>query len=255
MTDNELDEILDKWTAPSVPPSLRARVRAGFPAPPRRTFRWRGSFVAAAILAGAAFFLILSQAFPQSTVPVPWTVDSEFLRYANDGSSSIGMYSTSYESNGNEILLSRTMPGNPFKTAMAWAADVVMPIHNRLARRFMVDPRMLEEVQRAHPHTIGFITGCDSDMCLLLDHFGYNRDPAGTGCIDGAVVDRATILNYPTEAVRERWTEHGRMTFWMAPALGCFALKITQEAELPDGTFHLVRAKQALKVNVNPVKP
>jgi hypothetical protein len=68
MTDNELDEILDKWTAPSVPSSLRARVRAGLPAPQRRTFRWRGSFVAAAILAGAAFFLILTQAFPQSTV-------------------------------------------------------------------------------------------------------------------------------------------------------------------------------------------
>jgi hypothetical protein len=254
MTDSELDEILNKWTAPSVPPSLRARVRAGFPAPPRRTFRWRGSFVAAAILAGAAFFLILSQAFPQSTVPVPWTVDSEFLRYADDGSSSIGMYSTSYQSNGNEILLSRSMPGNPFKTAMAWAADVVMPIHQRLGR-LMVDPKRLEAVQKASPHTIGFITGCDSDMCLLLDHFIYGKAPAGTGCIDGPIVDRATILNYPTEAVRERWTEHGRMTVWTAPALGCFALKITLEAERPDGTFHLAFAKQALKVNVNPVKP
>jgi hypothetical protein len=63
------------------------------------------------------------------------------------------------------------------------------------------------------------------------------------------------ILNYPTEAVRERWTEHGRQTLWMAPELGCFALKITKEEERPDGTFHLAFAKQALKVNVNPVKP
>ena len=45
------------------------------------------------------------------------------------------------------------------------------------------------------------------------------------------------------------------MTVWTAPALGCFALKITLEAERPDGTFHLAFAKQALKVNVNPVKP
>ena len=32
MTDTELDELLDKWTAPSAPPSMRDRVRAGFPA-------------------------------------------------------------------------------------------------------------------------------------------------------------------------------------------------------------------------------
>jgi hypothetical protein len=255
MTDTELDEILNRWSTPPVPPSLRARVRAGFPARTHRKISWRGSFVAAAILAGAAFFLILTQAFPQSTAPVPWTVDSEFLRYADDGSSSIEMYSTSYQTDTNEILLSRSMPGNPFKTAMARAADGVIPIHNRLMRRFMVDPRMLEAVRKASPHTIGFITGCDSDTCLLLDHFGYARAPAGTGCIEGEIVDRATILNYPTEAVRERWTEHGRMTLWMAPALGCFALKITQEEERPDGTFHLVSAKQALKVTVNPVKP
>jgi hypothetical protein len=254
MTDNELDEILDKWTAPSVPPSLRARVRAGFPAPPRRTFRWRKSLIAAAVLAAVAFFLIATDASPQPPASTPWTVDSEFLRYADDGSSSIEMYSTSYESNGNEVLLSRSAPANPFKTALARAADVVIPIHNRLMRRIMVDPKLLEQVQkvRARHPGVSFITGCDLYTCLLLDHSGYARDPSGTGCLAEAIVDRATILNYPTEAVRERWTEHGRMTLWMAPALGCFALKVTQEEERPDGTFHLVSAKQALKVTVNP---
>jgi hypothetical protein len=75
---------------------------------------------------------------------------------------------------------------------------------------------------------------------------------AAAGCVDSPVVDRATILNHPTEAIRDRWTEHGRMTLWMAPDLACFALKVTYEAERPDGTFHLVAAKQALKVTVNP---
>jgi hypothetical protein len=253
MTDSELDEILNKWTAPPVPPSLRERVRAAFPVRPQRTFRWRKSLVAAAVLAAAVFFLIATQASPQPTAPIPWTVDSEFVRYADDGSSSIEMYSTSYESNSNEILLSRSMPGNIFKTALARAADAIIPIHNRIMRRFMVDPKLLEQVQRASAHSVGFITGCDSYTCLVLNHSGYARAPAGAGngCIEGEVVDRATILNYPTEAVRERWTEHGRMTIWTAPALGCFALKVTQEEERPDGTFHLVAAKHALKVTVN----
>ena len=250
MTDRELDEILNQWSAPPASPSLRDRVRAGFPAPPRHAFRWRKGFVAAAVLTTAAILLIATQASPQPVVPVPWTVDSEFVRYADDGSSSITMYSTSYQSDTNEILKSRYMPGSPFKTALAQAADIIMPIHNGLARRFMIDPKVLEQVQRASAHSVGFITGCDSSACLVLDHFGYPK--GATGCIDAPIVDRATILNYPTEAVREQWTEHGRMMIWMAPALGCFALKVTQEEERPDGTFRLVRAKQALKVTLNP---
>ena len=252
MTDNELDEILNKWTAPSVPPSLRARVRAELPARPRRILPWRKGLIAAAVLAAVAFFLIATEASPQPPAPVPWTVESEFIRYADDGSASIEMYSTSYESNGNEILLSRSAPGNPFKTAMARAADVVIPIHQRLTRRFMVDPILSEKMQKARARGIAFITGCDPYTCLLLDHTGFSKDPAGAGCTDQAIVDRETILNYPTESVRQRWTEHGRMTLWMAPALGCFALKVTQEEERPDGTFHLVAAKRAVKVTINP---
>ena len=39
---------------------------------------------------------------------------------------------------------------------------------------------------------------------------------------------------------------------WMAPDLGCFALRITSEALRPDGTFRLVKTKQALRVTMNP---
>ena len=226
-------------------------MRAGFPARPKWTLRWRKSLIAAAVLAAIAFFLIVTQASPQTPAPVPWTVDSQFVRYADDGSPSIEMYTTSYESDTYEILLSRSIPANPLKTALMRAADAVGPVHYRLAR-LMGDPKMLEQRQRARARSIGFITGCDPQTCLVLEHYGFAKDPAGTGCTDQAIVDRATILNYPTEAVRARWTEHGRVTFWMAPALGCFALKVTQEDERPDGTFHLVAAKQALKVTVTP---
>jgi hypothetical protein len=250
MTDRELDETLNQWSAPPAPPSLRDRVRGGFPTPPRHAFRWRKGFIAAAVLAAAAILLIATQASPQPVVPIPWTVDSEFIHYADDGSSSIYMYGTSYQSDTSEVLLSRYMPGNPFKTALALTADLLIPIHNRVIGRLVLGSQRLEEIQRANARNVGFITGCDSNTCLVLDHAGYAK--AAAGCIDAPIVDRATILNYPAEAVRERWTEHGRMTIWMAPALGCFALKVTEEEERPDGTFRLVAAKQALKVTVNP---
>jgi len=266
MNDTELDELLDTWSAPPVPPSLRDRVRAGFIArPQRRTFpslmlhRGKG-LVAGAILAAAAVLLIVTQAFPQPTAPIPWSVESEFIRYADDGSSSIEMQSTSYESNGNEILLSRSMPGDPFKTAIGRTLDVTLPAVSRLHMRLLgaVNPEMvemMERTRRSRPPGIGFISACDSYTgCLLLDHYGFTKAPAGAGdgCVVGEIVDRATILNYPTAAVRQRWTEHGRMTVWMAPGLGCFALRVTYEEERPDGTFHLVAAKQALKVTINP---
>ena len=42
------------------------------------------------------------------------------------------------------------------------------------------------------------------------------------------------------------------MTLWMAPDLGCFALRLTREERRPDGTFRLVLKKQATKVTLNP---
>lgn len=257
MTDNELDEMLNQWSPPPVPPSLRAHVRAAFAPGPKRKISWTRSLVAAAILAGAAFFLIVTQASPQvPKAPVPWTVDSEFIRYSGDGSSSIQMFSTSYEFDSNEVLLSRSMPGNPLKTAIGQALDVTLPALNRFHMRLLstVVPGMaerFEQAKRSRRRSVGFITGCDS-QCLTLDHYFYLKAGVGTSCTDRPIMGHATILNHSTEAVRDRWTENGRMTLWMAPDLACFALKVTYEAQRPDGTFHLVSAKQALKVNVNP---
>ncbi len=39
---------------------------------------------------------------------------------------------------------------------------------------------------------------------------------------------------------------------WMAPDLGCFALRLSLEEQRPDGAFRLVSEKQALRVNVKP---
>jgi hypothetical protein len=260
MNDSELNEILNQWSEPSAPPSMRKRVLAGFPAPPPRKLRWDKSLVAAAILAAAVFFLMVAQAFPQRPAPIPWSVDSEFVRYADDGSASIEMYSTSWESNGSEILLSRSMPGNPFETVLGRALDLTLPAVSRFHMHLLgvVAPGMLEKmdrIRRSRPPGVSFITGCEPDSgCVVLDHDGLAKAAAGAdgSCVDRPVVGRETILNHPTEAVRDRWTEHGRMTLWLAPDLGCFALRVTYEEQRPDGTFHLVSAKQAVKVTLNP---
>ena len=265
MNDTQLDEILNTWTAPQPPPSLRETVRAGFAASQeRKTFpnvrvHWktalasmaRKCLLAAAILGVLGFLLIATQASP--TIPVPYTVDSEFLRYAEDGSSKIEMFSTSYELNGAEILRSRSIPDRPFGTAIGRALDATLPLWSRLMARFTVDAGKLERLRRAARQSVGAITGCDAS-CLVLEHHFLARAAASsdTACIGGAIVGSETILNYPTVGVQLRWGRNGRTTWWTAPDLGCFALRITTEEKQPDGTYRLVSEKRALRVNMNP---
>jgi hypothetical protein len=117
---------------------------------------------------------------------------------------------------------------------------------------FVVNADELKKLKQARELSVGFITGCNAD-CLLLEHYGWAKTSASaSGCVEGPVVDRETILNYPTAAVRRRWMEHGRMTLWMAPGLDCFALRVTYEEQRPDGTFRVTSAKRAFRVNVNP---
>jgi len=263
--DPELRAVAAEWSAPPPSTDLRARVMGAYHREFGKVPWWRrglrGRSMAGFALAACVLLLVVAEVFPQMRgaasppAKVPWTVDSQFVEYAADGSSSIEMYTTSYESNSVEILLARSLPGNVFLTAMGRVADVALPAWSRFITPFVVDAETLEKVKRARASrsTIGFLTGCSAD-CMALEHYGFAKAPEGSGasCIAGMIVGRETILNHVTEAVRQRWTEHGRMTLWMAPDLGCFALRVTHELELPDGTFHLVKAKRAMKVNVYP---
>ncbi|MGA2736058.1 MAG: hypothetical protein ABSG65_01265 [Bryobacteraceae bacterium] len=261
MNDSELDELLDAWTAPPVPASLRKNVQAGFAASQTswtvaRVPRARKRMIAAAILVLAAFALVVAQAFPQKAAPplrIPYTVDSEFLSYANDGSAVVEMYSTSYERDGAEILKSRSIPRHPLGTVIGRALDAALPLWSRLTARFTVAPEVLERVRRSAHQAVGAITGCDAS-CLVLEHYGFARAAVGlnTACIDGTIVGHQTILNHPTTAIQPRMGGSVRMTWWMAPDLGCFALRITTEKKRPDGTFRLVQEKRALRVNLTP---
>jgi hypothetical protein len=261
MNDTELDEILDTWTAPPPPPSLRdnvahAHMRAvsRLVSTPRLGMTIaRKALLAGLILGTLALLFVVAQARPSPPVRIPYTVDSEFIRYANDGSSSIEMYTSSYQRNGAEMIESRSIPGHPFGTALGRALDATLPLWSRLMTRLTVDDGTLERLRRHIPHTVGAVTGC-GPSCLLLQHYFFARAVAGvdTGCLDGVIITRETILNYPTTVVQLPLGENARMTWWTAPDLDCFALKITTEDKRPDGTFRLVTEKRALRVNLNP---
>jgi hypothetical protein len=274
MNDTELDEMLEQWSVPPAPASLRAGVRAGFAASPPQTappgmpVRWRWAFApglrkalpAACMIGVGAFLWMVTQALSQTppAIRIPYTVDSEFVRYGDDGSRAVEMYSTSYTSqNGAEILLSRSIPGHPFGTSVAWALDAALPVWQRLILPFVVsskDMEMYRKMKQSGVQQVTVVPGCDDWTCLVIQHWGFRRAAGGTGnaCMDGTVVGHETILNYPTTAVERRLGDRLKMTLWMAPDLGCFALRITSEALRPDGSFHLWQTKQALKVTLNP---
>ena len=220
---------------------------------------------------GIAFLIVVTQAIPQTLelisppAPPPYTVDSEYVRYADDGSQTVEMYSTSYTSqNGGEIILQRTIPEHPFGTAVGRTLDAVLRLLSRLTLPVMISSKELEKIKQSAPlKTVGVISGCGDETCLVLHRWFFARADNGPGapCAAGSVVGYETILGHSTIAVmhplpNQRSTPSrpaaARITMWMAPDLGCFALRLSIEEQRPDGAFRLVSEKQALRVNVKP---
>lgn len=260
MNDTELDELLDKWSAPVAPASLRERVTGGFhPSPERRKFRWSWGkcLMAGAVL--AMLLVIVTQAVPQTLPELhrPYVVLSEFVRYAADGSTVVQMYSTSYNDEyGREIMVARHLADNAFGDVVARTmdalADATAPVRFRLQR---LSPQGAEALDRqaALGPLPAVNTECADRTCILgVAHYFLPKAAGnpGIGCVDGPVVDRETILGYPTVAIQIG--DRFRRTVWMAPALGCFALKVATEERMADGSFRLVSGKQAVKVRLNP---
>lgn len=269
MNDQELDEMLNVWKAPTPSASLRERLRSRFGSGkdretiPAVLVRWltaaapivRRSLLAGATVTFGALLLVATQALPKTMkllspeVQSPYTVDSEFVRYSSDGSATVDMYSTSYnDQNGKEVIVSRSLPNSVFGTALARTldatGDLVKPAGIRLAS--LVNSKV--EAAKLIPKVAA---ECSDENCLLAGFYSLPKSAGSpdVGCADnGAVVDRATILGYQTAAIHVPQGNHRRMTVWMAPTLGCFALRIASEEQQPDGRFRLLSRKQALKV-------
>ena len=260
MNDTELDELLHTWASPPAPASLRESVRTEFAANLERKtspgmLRWiaafvpsaRRSLIAGAILAVGAFLLVVTLALPQThrlvspPVRIPYIVDSDVVQYADDGTSAVEEHRGSYNDNGREVGVYAVYPS--FLNAIWHALGTAGSVVGRLTLPFIVSPELLKKFESAARVSAGSEHGYALGSAAAL---------IKAGCVCGPVVGRETILGHPTVAVQPSLGSHQRVTFWMAPDLGCFALRITVEEQRPDGTFRLVIRKQALKVTLNP---
>jgi hypothetical protein len=260
MNDTELDELLNTWSAPEAPASLRESVRAGFAAnlerkPSPGMLHWIAAFMpsgrkrllAGAILALGTFLFVVALALSQThtmvapPTGVPYIVDSDVVRYADDGTSAIEEHRGSYNDNGCEIGVYAFYPS--FLNAIRYALRAVGSVVGRLTLPFMVSPELLKKFEPAARVSAG------SEHGFAL---GSGAALINAGCVYGPVVGHETILGHPTVAVQPNLGDHQRVTFWRAPDLGCFALRITVEEKQPNGTYRLVTRKQAIKVTMKP---
>lgn len=252
--DPELEWVRHSWDAPPPTADFHTRVLKAYAGEAFTRRKPAASWMAplfrmaaVVILAGAAFLAIVAVALPQtsSAISPPWTVDSEILHYGEDGASSVEMYMTSYSVHAAEILLSKTVPGSPLKTVVGRALEAIGTLPVFVSARE-------NKIRQSHLRH-EFITRCNMG-CLVVNYAVYSKaERQWTGCLPGTVVGHERILDYPTEAVRQSWEPrngHGRVTMWTAADLECFALKVTYEEQLPDGTFRLVSEKRALRVNL-----
>jgi hypothetical protein len=252
VTDTELDEILDQWIAPAAPASLRAKVRPKDGARPR----WRvrpGVWILASI---AAVLLVGVQASPQkltflpAAARIPYTVDSEFFYIRENGSTEVQMYISSYNLEGREVFLSKSLPGDPWGTVMLRAQDfgaaLLRPIQE-LSLPLVASPEQIQKVR-----ALARIVDCTGANCTGGWTLGNRKDLLRSGCELAPVVGHETILGYPTAALQRKIGPHRRITVWMAPPLGCFPLKSAVEEQQVDGAFHAIRGRRALKITVNP---
>lgn len=249
MNDTELDEILDTWKAAPLPETLRARTLSRFAPKEKR----RIAPIIRRTLAGlalAAMLLIALQAIPQTMTLLPppashpYTVLSEIVHYASDGTSS-KMYMSSYNDAYNrEVILDRVLPNDPVAQLL---------IRAELFSARFIDPYMRRAFHRNRLELMepnAFI-GCKDESCRALDNVHLAALSPVAGCAAGNAVGHETVLDYVAVVVRIE-DGHYRFTFSLAPDLNCFPLKAMIEEQQAGGSFRIVDTKRALTVRVRP---
>ena len=238
MTDTELDEMLDLWTAPQVQESWRGPLRAQLvSATPRSRLRqWRmpvrpfaafAGFAAGAVLCVALIAVAYPQVLPggSSAQRIPFLAESRFLSYGRNGSPAIDFITLSYQYKGSEVTLQETKPGDP--------------LFLQLARNIRVGVQLL---------MIRFAPG------LALPK-GTSDAFVRSGCGSGLnVIGREVILGYSTTVIQTIVRDAGdpaRVSWWFAPDLGCFPLKMRWESRQPDGSYQLHRARETVNVTMS----
>jgi hypothetical protein len=248
MNDQELDDMLNQWDAPGVPPSLRENVRAGFRQQASRAIRVipRPHFpllrVAFALAGVVAVLLLATAAFPQvgrmlSSEPIPYSVDSEFVNFHKDREPRAYVTATTYSRNGQEVVLTWSMPDHPFAAPIHRAlSGLITLVHGSHGTADAADATA----------TIGCRHNC---LGLESESLGPAAQLLSNGCVTGTVVGRETILGHATVGVQRPLDGGGRGTFWLAPDLGCHSLRTSIEWQAADGQYQRTTEKRALRIN------
>ena len=264
-SDSDLDCLLKAWTVPHSPDSLERRVRRAYGdrAYSRTTpgllegsaSRWiaglmpmAGKF--AGVIASAVVLLaVITRAFPQSlglvSPPAAIIIDSEFLDYKDDGSSTAGEYRTSSVSSlDGETIWSSSFPGDPLRTVAGVVVNPVKSVLNPMMHR-VIDPLFYKSGRTEHMRALAEAEAARiRNGCTPTNHWGTPME----------VIGEETVLNYTTTVSRFSEGRDVRITEWFAPELDCLSLKSTTEKALPDGTFRLAGERRVLKVKTKPSK-
>jgi hypothetical protein len=158
-------------------------------------------------------------------MPIPYTAKSAFVQCTDKDSALVDSHTTSYQREGREIVLSEFVPGHPLQTAVRRALDTFGFVIFHIAQQF--DKRYSQS---------------NAATAILTKN----------GCVSARaqLIGRETILNCSTVTAQQDMGRQ-RMTMWLAPDLGCFALKLAIEERHSDGSFLWQREKITLKVNTN----
>jgi hypothetical protein len=233
MNDNELDEMLNQWKEPVMRESLREDLRAGFVArpEPKRTLRR----LAFATMTAAALLFAIIQVSPRTIsmaspgFRIPFYVEFEFERYADDGSAPHQSRITSFPYGGHEIVMSVTESGDSLLNTVRGIASSV---RNQfiLAIPSFVLPKQLP---MAEPDWFA----------------GFVR----SGCSEGrTMIGHEIIAGHMTTVLESSAPTDYRIKVWMAQDLACFALKLTHEVKDANSTYRLKIRKEAVTVTMNP---
>jgi len=232
MNDHELDEMLNQWDAPTPRPELRERVRAGFvPGPRRRYFPsigWKGLFAGFAT-AAILFVVVTAEAFPDvlgtpsPALRSPYEAESKVTAYAKDGSSRLESTIFSHSYKGTEIVQAEFDEGVSLLGAIK---AFHLGIHELLLR-YVPNVVMPESSARD----------------------AWFSSYVKSGCVDkgDAVIGHERLLAYQTTVVQsigDGW----RWTGWLAPDLGCFALRTRNEEPLAGGGYRLAKQRDTVRV-------
>jgi hypothetical protein len=230
--------MLNQWKAPILRDSVRENLRAGFAARSERPNRvWlsrRIRRLAVATMGVAALLFAIIQVSPRTIsmaspgFRIPYYVEFEFERYADDGSTPHQSRITSFPYAGREIVMSVTQSGGSL-------LNTVQGIASSIRKQLIL----------AIP---SFVLPKESRMTEPDWFAGF----VSSGCSEGkTVVGHETVAGHQTTVIQSDSPGH-RLKVWMAPDLSCFALKLTDEVEEAHGAYRLKLHKEAVKVTMNP---